>query len=483
MRVRNQIKRRFPEAYGTVRQAAEPLLREVRFLSKVGLGVVIRRSVKKTPWQSELPLQSRLRVDARDLTMATLDELRRHLDERHVQYAEGAHTIYLSPLAVAQTAFAAVSGRYPPGVGLKIVKNPLESGQSQYIHKVGQSRIHRAVTYSPKTLILAANLLHLYGIGPRLYDFVELGVGDSGWVGYVVAHCAGPALDLEECQRGVRRIAELQHEGLITIIAPGGFGHPDFTCPACGGNALADTDTGSFQYVDFQNFLLENYERFLSDLGSRAGRDTHFGDETVFRGGRYLYQSIPGLDLPAKRSTEVRASFLRALLDEAHVSLHDRIVLDYGCNLGMMMGQYLKLGARWCHGWDFPPVVAHAERLLLAMGCTRFSVAGVELSQGFEGTATLPAFLAPALPGCVVSYLAMRRHIGWADDLSRLPWHAAILEGHEDEPEPVFLEQLHELGRRVRFRVGARKRIKDGDSGERFAAVLVRQGDVPSYPK
>lgn len=474
MTLAHRLKQRYPRAYGMARQAAEPVLRELRFLSKVGVRLLVEQVVRKAQWRAELPLQRTLRVELPDVVVAGFDDLRRYLVACGAQYREGTHTLYLSPEALRRTALRLVMARYPAGCGLKIVKNPLKSGNGQYLRESGQSLIQRAVIYSPRELLLVANFLHLNALGPRLYDMVELHFGKAGWNAYVVTHCDGDEPDLEQCMQGIERMRELAQRGAIELPVPGGFEHPDFTCPSCGGNAVVDRTTGGFRYVDFQNFVLGNYEGFMAGLAAQAAQDTHFGDESIFRGGRYLYQSIPGLNVPAKRSTQTRAALLERSLVAAGVSLSDRLVLDYGCNQGMMMALYLKLGARWCHGWDLPRVVPHAERLLLATGCTRFSVAGAVVDDNFSGYAALPDFLKRALPGCIVSYLAMRRHVGWLRELAELPWAAMIVEGHEGESESEFLRHLKSLGERVAFRIATCEQFRDGDCGARFGAILVR---------
>jgi hypothetical protein len=185
---------------------------------------------------------------------------------------------------------------------------------------------------------------------------------------------------------------------------------------------------------------------------------------------------VPGVSLPGKRSIDDRVVVLRRLLAEAGVTVEDRVVLDVGCNIGMMMAQYLKMGARWCHGWDRAHVTPHTERMLLALGCTRFSTTGGDITSAQPMEDNVPAFLRPALAGCAVSYLAVRGHIGWLDALARLPWAFIIYEGHEGETQADFDEHMQELEPTADFRVGAFSFYTDGDSDRRPVAILVREG-------
>ena len=93
------------------------------------------------------------------------------------------------------------------------------------------------------------------------------------------------------------------------------------------------------------------------------------------------------------KNCDQRMKVFRDALQLAGVSVEGRLVLDIGCNIGMMMGQYLKLGARWCHGWDRRHLTPHTERLLLALGCTRFSTSGTDIATSQPLEEDLPDFL------------------------------------------------------------------------------------------
>jgi hypothetical protein len=170
----------------------------------------------------------------------------------------------------------------------------------------------------------------------------------------------------------------------------------------------------------------------------------------------------------------VRIQALKALLDQAGVSVQNRLVLDVGCNVGMMMGQYLKLGALWCHGWDQEVVVPHTERLLYALGCTRFSTSGGVITKSIRLQDQLASHVKPHLEGCVISYLAIRGHIDWLDALKEIPWAFMIYEGHEGETPEQTRRYLNEFNKQVPFRIAAQGEYADGDSEPRTVAILIR---------
>ena len=397
--------------------------------------------------------------------------------------AEGSHAIYLAPAALKLTAFESLAADYPPDAGLKIMKNPGRVDESSYLmgSTKGDSKIHLGMVHGHGHLSLVANLLHAKGVGPRLYDLVNLKFGDQIWTAYVVQDVGRRMPTMSECEAGIETLRRLDAEGTLKVILPEGFADEEFECPACCNNALVDSD-GQFKYIDFQNFLLGDYEEYLTGLATAAGEETHFGDTAVLRGGRYLYQSVPGVKLPAKRSVANRMKTLSRLLEEAGVSVAERVVLDVGCNIGMMMSEYLKLGAKWCHGWDRALTTPHTERILLALGCTRFSTTGTDITASRVLADDLPKHAAASLDGCVISYLAVRGHLGWLDALKKIPWSFMIYEGHEGETAKDFETYLDELRSLTNVELGPTSTYVDGDSEERTVAILLRtQSQQSSY--
>lgn len=460
--------------YLRLTKSVERLAVEYKAVRRIGVRQIFGKTLKTTAWQEALPVQTPRRVSV-PLSAQTLEELKAHLGEAGAAFAEGGHALYLPPESVERSAFKVLSGQYPPGFGLKLIKRPGGADSGAYTKGMtsGDSHLHLKLIHRPEHLTLVSSLFHSEGVGPRPYDFVELDCGGQLWTAYVVEHVSGRTPTDEECAAGVGRLRELESRGLIRVLLPEGFNDPEFHGPSCSGNALIGED-GRFNYVDFQNFYLTDYEAYLTEIAHEAGQASHFGEETVLRGGRYLYQSVPGVSLPGKRSIADRVVVLRRLLEEAGVSVKERLVLDVGCNIGMMMAQYLKMGARWCHGWDRARVTPHTERMLLALGCTRFSTTGGDITSDQPMGENVPAFLRPALEGCAVSYLAVRGHIGWLDALARLPWAFVIYEGHEGETRADFDEHMDEFRRMVDFSVGGFSFYTDGDSEERPVAILVR---------
>jgi hypothetical protein len=264
---------------------------------------------------------------------------------------------------------------------------------------------------------------------------------------------------------------ELERFNLLRTVLPGGFEHPDFQYPSCNGNVRIKAD-GNFHYLSFQNFALADYERYLEQMAIRSAQEVHFGEESLLRHRRFLYQSIPGVQLPAKRNIEDRIVVIERLMDSAGLTVNDRLVLDVGCNAGMMMAEYLKRGAAWSHGWDTETITPHTDALLLALGCTRFSTTGAFIERTRRLEEDLPSFVKSLLPGCVVSYLAIRLHLGWLEALAHIPWSFLIYEGHQYETQEHFAAHINQLREFVDVEVVNVGSYKEGFSNERIVAIL-----------
>ena len=468
---------RFPRTYYAAGKTKDRLVAELRAVRRIGLGQLLAGFVGRSPsWQRVLPVQSLRRGVVASSDIRTWQQLIDYLEEKGLTYHEGGHAIYLPPCSFRSSVFTDLANNYPSTAGLKIVKEQGSVDQVNYVSTVskGDSRLHLNSVYGHRHLTLVANLLYSMGLGPRLFDLVEIDVGDLVWTAYVIEEVSGGTPSMAQCEEGVGQLRRLEDAGLLRVATPEGFNDIEFRCPDCEKNALI-TKNGAFKYVDFQNFLLGDYGSYLKKTAVNATEASHFGDQSLLRGGRYLYQTVPGVNLPAKRNIEDRVQVLQRLFETTGISIQERLVLDVGCNIGMMMSEYLRMGALWTHGWDRSYVVPHTEKLLLALGCTRFSTSGADITESYDLMKDIPDFLLPATEGCVVSYLAVRGHIGWLEALDTIPWSILIYEGHEGETRQDFERYLGEFNQNGSIDIAAVDDYVDGDSDRRTIALLRRK--------
>ena len=405
-----------------------------------------------------------------------LDEMLKGLTSQGVDFIEGGHTVYIPP----QRRLAAILGSfvelYPGDAGFKILKQAKGPDQARYISDYRRySRLLSYVTGPPVENVRAANFLHLFSLGPRLYDLVGLSTDNGAMLTvFVVKHVAGSEPSTQECHEFLKELDAVVSSGKLSLNMPNWREHPDFGCPDCSGNLIMSEDHGKAQYVDFQNFIPRNYEHVAASILSQGRADLHFGNQYLVRRGRYLYQSIREVSAKGKRDIDVRWDVIQELLRAADIELKQRLILDIGCNAGMMLAQSLADGAVWGLGWDRPDVVGHAKRILWALGYTRFELVGADLSQTYGIQDDVPARLERLLPQSVVFYLAMYNHIGFIDALGRLPWKALVYEGHEGDSLEELSGRLAEIKNVGSFSIKAAREYTDGDSGMRPIAILVR---------
>lgn len=464
----------FPALYALAGNTKDQITSEIRAMRRIGLSKLLSDTFGKVEdWAEVLPVQSPQTFELGSESVFTTRTLLEHLKANGLSYREGGHAIYLPPQSF-RTEFSNVAANYPADAGLKIVKNEGGVDQSGYLAGTakGDSKIQASLIHSHRHLSLVANLFHLKDVGPRLYDLINLKSGETVWAAYVVQDVGDKVPTIEECELGLQTLREMDQSHLIRVILPEGLKDEEFECPGCSGNAFID-QAGNFRYIDFQNFRLVEYGKFLTVLAGDAAEQTHFGDTLLVRGKRYLYQSVPGVKLPAKRDVENRIKTLTKLIEQAKVNIAGKMVLDVGCNIGMMMAQYLKLGAKWCHGWDRATVVPNTERMLLALGCTRFSTTGTDITLERSLQSDLPEHVKDLVDGCAISYLAVRGHLNWLEDLGRIPWSLMIYEGHEGETLAEFQEHVAGLQKLKKVKLGPVATYIDGDSEERIVALIL----------
>jgi len=470
--IRKSLRTLFPKLHKMYVRGRHKVTMEYKVVRQIGLTSILRGDLwRRSEWRNTLPMQKPQRIEIQDLAFSSIEQLTSQLDAAGLPHADGGNAVYLPPAAIDGSAFRTIRNYYPPDAGLKIVRCPGDVKNSQYIGNDNRSAINRKLTGSHGHMSMAANLLYHHDLGPRLYDLVELDIGGQIWTAYAVQHVDGRTPTMAECRSGIQRLQALERTGVARVTLPSGYEHKDFTCPECNNNALITTD-GAFHYVDFQNFVLASYQKHLQQLADAAGEDANFSPNSAWWGGRLLNRSIPDLCVPWRHRRNQRFAVIHRLLNECGVSLQGKLVLDVQCNIGMAMAEYMQRGAKWCHGWEKPKIAGHAEEILPALGCTRFSLTRGKLEKTHHLEDDVGSFVQSDINGCVISYLAVNPQVGWLDSLSRILWSYLIYAGHQSVD---FESDMQDLAKIVDFEILQAARYSAGPSGDRTVAILKRK--------
>lgn len=454
------------------------ILREGLVLTRVVPRIVRSRLLgSRSDWKKSLPVQTPSHFAIGWGTAPFhIDLARQWCISQNLPYGEGADAFYLPPITWSRSPLASFQRLYPADCGLKISREAGGCSNLYLTPREGRASTQRRFSYSHHQQILVLNLLYSMGVGPRLFDLVELIDGtDVVWTAYVVEHFEGGPPSSATYDRIIGKLKDLAAAKLICLIGPHGWRADDFRKPDCNGNLIEKPD-GRAAYIDIHNFVLDRYDQHLEALARRVAATSHFGGRSCLLGGlegEFLYQEIPGTDLPAKRSPSERMLTYDKLAQDAGITFRNSVVFDVGCNLGLMGAEYLRREARWLHGWDMPEMVSAAEAVLLSTGCTRFSLTPGRLSGQSLLFDSLPAHIKDTdRQAGIVNYLAIRGHVGWMSALKGLPWRYMIYEGHQnDEDLDAHLPGLAAL---VPIRVLARGTVEDANTKRRDAAIIER---------
>ena len=399
----------FPRVFAVLSRLLSQYHIEIKTLGRLGWPLILKSMARGRPaWSRALPVQKALHYDLPGLTIQDYGTLERYLKSSGLQYNTAGHTFYLPPRSARLSSFAGVMKNYPADAGLKVLKRRGKAGDAYLFGDIRNRRIsiwYNCITYSRDLLCVVANLFYSRGIGARIYDLIEMDCGGYIWSAYVVEHVSGRMPSPVECQAGIDEIRRLETEGLLKLTLTEGYDDQDLTPPACNNNAFVDAK-GRFRYVDFQSFLLVNYQEYLDTLAGRYERALAGTIRSAANEQADGDRSPAGAASQFVGQWRLPAGFkaMTALLSKAGIQLKNRLVLDLNDVDPLTFACFLNEGAAWCHGWANPELVESSEDLLLALGCTRFTLSPVENGAAanprhFFG---LPEFLEHLADGCVV---------------------------------------------------------------------------------
>lgn len=484
--IRNCILRKVEEADAvghrrrvTIKEWARPIPGLRRTYQEIRLLVY---AIREGLWRAALSsrrrsgagsLQAVLTWDVHLPPVTSPSELSSWLRQQGVTSVGGWHTLYLPPQERLEAILGDWISRYPRDAGFKVLKDFRPPEEAYYVDRSMCGSVEASLTGTPLDQLITANFLYANNISPRVYDLCCLRSGSTRFSVFVVQHVDGRAPTEKGCQQFLSRLREVTEHTDLKVTHPAWWTTIDSQPPDCNGNLLVPRDSDHPLYVDFQTFRLVNASRWRQEILAAGTRVLHFGDEHPQCGDRYLYQSGLGIPDKGKRNIDKRWAVISEHLERNGLSMSGRLVLDVGCNAGMMIAAALSDGALWGIGWDLPSVVTYAELLLLSLGLTRFNLVSVKLHRGYPLQEDIPDHLRHRLEESVILFLAVRQHIGLMECLPELPWRVLIYEGHEGET----LEELEghlALLLRQGIRIASRAYIADGFCARRPLALLLR---------
>jgi hypothetical protein len=405
------------------------------------------------------------------LSIADLDALHELASAAGQPPKSGGHSLYFVPATLQHPLLREFFAIYPAGVGLKVLRNTGSPEVANFLTAGSHSSLRNRVIGRLDHHARAANYLWTRGLAPRIWDVVELRFVRATHSALVVENVEGTPASPQAQNEFLASLATTLALGVVDIAVEDWKSHYDFIGKGLEGNLVVAGERAC--YVDTQNFFLVSPSAWTEEIIGRAANTLHFGDRR--HGERLLYQSIPGLTGRAKRDVASRFVRYQDELSRRSLELRGRIVMDVGCNSGMMMHAALTAGAEWAFGWDRPQVAPLARELLLSLGMTRFDVTGKQLSAEIALRSDVPDRFRPSMPEALIFYLAIHGHIGVNEDLFGGPWRAAVLEGHQgetSEDRDRVIGRIRSLAGEIDVNVFE---IGDADSLPRWAAIAVRR--------
>jgi hypothetical protein len=399
------------------------------------------------------------------------------LSKNKISYNEGNHTIYIPPQKNIKMFLREVIDFYPQNSGFKILKHFGGPKTVNYFGNHDNSSIRlmmrKEIIGNPLDQIKVANYLYYKGIGPKIYDIAAFQAKNTKLSVFVLDNIEQNKPSLPQCKSFITKLENIMEKTPLGLVISDWKERGDFNCPNCNNNLFVNKINNKlhFNYVDFQNFFLHPANGWLSDIVSQENKTLSFGNNRLWRGSKYLYQSIENANTSAKRNTDKRWNIISKILKKEGDSISNRIILDIGCNAGMFMQKPLFEGALWSYGWDLPEVAQVAEEILYSLGESRFTIFKTNLNAQTKIKSFIPNKHHHFLEESIVFYLSIRGHIGVIEELKKLNCRFFVYEGHQEESLSESKEYMKDILQNKMY-VFHQQYLSDGDSYKRPLLIL-----------
>ena len=444
-----------------------------RFISVYGLKRLFIR-----PTNGETIKQKILSFEFSFMHINNLEDFKNYLRSKKIRFREGAFSIYLDPIARGKI-FPDLKEYYPPQTGIKIIKAEGKPDSIKYANKKLLPNGSKIAIYHlpfPAEQVSLINYMASLNFSPYCYDLLQLVInGKLIFTAFILEHIEEELMTKEECLTFIQKLRNEINKKEIGLTLPNWENHMDFKYPKCNYNLIKDKQTKQLKYVDFQNFFFVDKKDLFQRKIKEAIKDTHFGEAKLVMGGKHLYQSIPGTTKGAKRNTDERFSKFVAILEENNISLKEKLILDIGCNTGMILANCLAKGAWWGIGLDRPHVIKHARIILNLLGFSRVNLFSAQLNKNTKLNYYIPTWIDDnKIENCIIFYLAVRGHFGFISTLYSMPWKVLIYEGHQDEKIEDTKKYLNDFASKSKSSLQICQMYEDSTTTPRPIALLIR---------
>ncbi len=391
----------------------------------------------KAAWETLLPVQppSRVRLPvAADALWP--DALLVFCRSRGLACGVGGDALYLPPATWASSPLSELQRRYPEGCGIKIARTPGGAEHPYMTARFGRYMAAR-MSYPHSKQLLTYNFLYANGIAPRLHDLVEIETANGELrVCYVVEHVVGEALAEGDRAQIVASLQDLERRGLLKLISAAGWSGIDFQEPDGNGNIIRSASRHRPLYIDIHNFTLPGYCEHLGETWRAVAADVPAAAALTNK-ARAFYARLLGTPVATTLEGRERAELGLRLLAQAQLPMAERLVFVWPGGHPLESADVLRHGARWLHVFDMAAKLPALERLLLALGCTRFSLAArPDMAQSAAPAPLPPHLRGTSAAGSLLHYRTGPQEGEWASAALGLPWQYMLYE-HDPKIGPL----------------------------------------------
>ncbi len=353
--------------------------KEIQFIFNILFTGKLFVIFNRRKYKKDIGKQSILTFNIEGVDVDDVDGFLNWLEKNKIDYINRRWTIYLPPQTNLKKCFNFIESHYPAGSSFKILKDFNRPEKAKYSHPKLMNPngllLPKIIAHGPISLIRVANYLYYNNVGVRLYDLIAIRFKNIYLSCYIVKHISGKEIQKSNYDSFINKIKNiLLKREIVTVTGTNKKAYTgkktDFRPLNCNNNLLVNNKNGNEYFVDFQGFILRNENKLIDSIVSEFDKHIKYPNKVQ---RKYIYEKIPGLTL-GKSNLVRNDDIFESMLNEQNRSFGKSIVFDTSCNTGLRIYNALSKGAFWAYGWDQSYKINGAEKLLFALGATRFKL-------------------------------------------------------------------------------------------------------------